>query len=289
MQKYFSFSNGKWNLNSQSAAPGLKMMKYPEPQEKEPLEAKNVPSSQDFEKFFKKLKQDYLWMVYEKGEYGEGIFCSICREYTTACNVYLNNLQKKFILEPSINLKTSAPIDHEKSHIHLEAFKFKHGQPKLDRKEDNQTLDNFEDRITNKIKNENIFIHFLATYFLSKEKIPLRKFPKLLEFLKQCGVEIIPHYQHEVFSREILPSLSHKITESLTTEMKSCSCLGIMIDESTDSTMIPYLVINLRYIHNFQIKENFCTLIRIETEANSYNLSSLVIDFLYNYGLQIVL
>ena len=150
--------------------------------------------------------------------------------------------------------------------------------------EEDRTLEEFKfnDRLS--VKDDDIIIHFLSTYFLSKEDIALSKFPNLLKFLSLCKVEMNKNYLNNKAATDFLYSIATKIQDDLMLEICSSNYVGLMIDESTDVTSTKYLTINLKYLHKNEVKEKFCGLFQIHN-SDANGIFSVLLDFLNQYNL----
>jgi len=68
----------------------------------------------------------------------------------------------------------------------------------------------------------------------------------------------------------MLSFISSRILYELMADISTSPYIGLMIDESTDVNMKKYLTINIKYLHNYSVKEAFCGLLPLESaDANS--------------------
>jgi len=236
----------------------------------------------EFQVFINKYHKIYDWLYYGGTSENCGNYCRICQEYVKVHQVLLSQYQQSFILSASKNLKTSALTDPEQCHTHKSAKTWKYGFES--NKEINiQALENFETDRSN-IPDDDLIIHLLSTFYLSKENIALRK-PMLLNLFELCNLQFNSNYRNDKGTFEFLESISQKVQENLMKEVCSSPYIGLMLDESTDICSQKYLVINIKYFYKNQIKERFCALINLHS-ADANRICSVVLDFLSSYKLQ---
>ena len=232
----------------------------------------------EYEVFVKKHNKDHDWIYYDTLPGGSGSYCSLCREYVEQHNIQSNHFQLNFIKKPSKNLKSSALVDHAKCFNHREAYKLKYGSNAVNKEQGLQSLETFDTERAS-ISDDDMLIHFLSVYFLSKEEIALKKFKTLTDIFKLCDLDFNMSYQNDKAAREILTCLSTKIKSDLMKEVCMSLYIGIMLDESTDVSSTQYLVVNIRYLFKNEVKEKFCALLELN-KADADGILSVLLGFL---------
>ena len=99
------------NLTGQSLS-----FKKPKPAESENLVSdKSESKDNKYYDYVKKHQKDHPWIFYnyqESYKGGVGIYCTLCQDYVDSNQIYLNALQKTFIVKPSVCTKSHTPRDH---------------------------------------------------------------------------------------------------------------------------------------------------------------------------------
>jgi len=270
-------------INDKTEKPDLLSMEI---EEVPKLDSKNnlkdsTNDLKEYLQFVKNKHKDYSWLYAANLPGGPGSYCHLCHQFVNSCGFKLNKLQEKFITLPSINLKASALSDHEKTFIHKEAWKSQNVHQVDKESQGNQLLHQMELNSKSKIPDLDMISHFSSVYFLSKEDIALVKFPALMNLIGKLDRDdhINPNYLNHKAAREILTSISAKIRQDLLKEISLSPYVGIMLDESTDVSSIQYLVINIRYLHNNEIKDNFCSLQEVK-KTDAITIFVALLDFL---------
>jgi len=147
-------------------------------------------------------------------------------------------------------------------------------------KEENlQTLDDFENNIRVNIKEDEMLVHFLSVYYLSKEDIALRKIDNFLDFISHLGVEFNENYRNHVSAREMLDSISDSIFRNIINEIALSPTIGLMIDESTDISSNQQLAIHIKYISESKSKEKCLGVFELKG-CKAEDISSILIHLL---------
>jgi Domain of unknown function (DUF4371) len=115
---------------------------------------------------------------------------------------------------------------------------------------------------------------------------------KLSEVVKLCRILGCPQlisasnaitYENNVSGREILSAISNSIEENIWNELNEAVAFGIMIDESTDISCDPHLVIYVKYCLYGKIKICFLKLLQLKSK-DSKTIFDAIIDLFDKKG-----
>lgn len=88
-----------------------------------------------------------------------------------------------------------------------------------------------------------------VVFWLAENDIPLSKLPRImqlcraLEYPKFLSIFNPITYENNISGRQILSAISNSIEEAIWKELDEATAFGIMIDESTDISCEPHLII----------------------------------------------
>ncbi|GES97876.1 zinc finger protein 862-like [Rhizophagus clarus] len=85
-------------------------------------------------------------------------------------------------------------------------------------------------------------------------------------------------YENNVSGREILSAISKSIEETIWKELDEAVALCIMIDESTDISCEPHLIIYVKYCFHGRIKVRFLKLLKLKKSKDSKTIFEAIIN-----------
>jgi hypothetical protein len=122
-------------------------------------------------------------------------------------------------------------------------------------------------------------------FWLAKNDISLNK---LSEVVKLCRILECPHllsasntitYENNVSGREILSAISNSIEETIWKELDEAIAFGIMVDESTDISCEPHLIIFVKYCLHGNIKVHFLKLLQLRSKDSKSIFEAIISIF----------
>jgi hypothetical protein len=126
-------------------------------------------------------------------------------------------------------------------------------------------------------------------FWLAENDISLNK---LSEVVRLCRILNCPQilsasntitYENNVSGREILSSISNSIEETVWKELAEAAAFGIMVDESTDISCEPHLIIYIKYCLRGNIKIRFLKLIQLKSK-DSKTIFDAIVDLFDKKG-----
>jgi len=126
-------------------------------------------------------------------------------------------------------------------------------------------------------------------FWLAENDISLNK---LSEVVKLCRILGCPqlistsstiNYENNVSGREMLSAISTSIEETIWKELNEATAFGIMIDESTDISCEPHLIIYVKYCLCGKIKICFLKLLQLKSK-DSKTIFEAIIDLFDKNG-----
>jgi len=131
-------------------------------------------------------------------------------------------------------------------------------------------------------------------FWLAENDVPLNKLPKVVQLCRalECPQLLSSSnpvtYENHVSGRQILSAISNSIEEAIWKELDEATAFGIMIDESTDISCEPHLIIYVKYCLYGKIKIHFLKLLHLKNK-DSKSIFELIIglfdekgEFFYN-------
>lgn len=109
-------------------------------------------------------------------------------------------------------------------------------------------------------------------FWLAKNDIPLNKLPKVIQLCRalECpqllSISNPITYENNVSGRQMLSAISSSIEEAIWEELNEAMAFGIMIDESTDISCEPHLIIYVKYCLHGSIKIRFLKLLQLKNK-----------------------
>ncbi|PKB99368.1 hypothetical protein RhiirA5_403644 [Rhizophagus irregularis] len=173
----------------------------------------------------------YKWLIYDGSR--NLMFCSLCQSHKK---------QNKFGKEGSKNFKSSALSEHSTTKDHTDATNREIAKVELIK-----VINNAIDRL--KIT----LVLMKIIFWLAENDISLNKLPEvgILCRIFDCP-QLLSAYntitnENSVSGREILSAISNSIEEIIWKELAEAAAFGIMVDESTDISCEPHLIIYVKY------------------------------------------
>src|SRR2546421_2305305 len=128
-----------------------------------------------------------------------------------------------------------------------------------------------------------------AVYFLSKNNLPIRLLPSIIEMMKESGTPNISGgsitYTNEISGHEFLIAIAKTIENKIWNELSNVVAFGIMIDKSTDITTTKHLDIYVSYMTKQGIlKSRFLCLVPL-TECNAESITQVIINIFETKGI----
>jgi hypothetical protein len=109
-------------------------------------------------------------------------------------------------------------------------------------------------------------------FWLAKNDIPLNKLAKVIQLCRalECpqllSISNPITYENNVSGRQMLSAISSSIEEVIWEELDEAMAFGIMIDESTDISCEPHLIIYVKYCLHGNIKIRFLKLLQLKNK-----------------------
>jgi len=128
-----------------------------------------------------------------------------------------------------------------------------------------------------------------VVFWLAENDIPLSKLPKIiqlcraLECPKLLSISNPITYENNISGRQMLSAISSSIEEAIWKELDEATAFGIMIDESTDISCEPHLIIYVKYCWRGNIKIRFLKLLQLNGK-DSKSIFELVISLFDKKG-----
>ncbi|GBB89907.1 hypothetical protein RclHR1_16760003 [Rhizophagus clarus] len=183
------------------------------------------------------------------------MFCSLCQSHRK-----LN----KFGKEGSKNFKTSALSEHTLTKDHTDITNLKVARAKLI-KVSNNSVDKAQNHVGALMK----IIFWMAENDILLNKLSeIVKLCRILEYPQLISASNTITYENNVSGHEMLSAISNSIEETIWKELDKAIAFGIMVDESTDISCEPYLVIYIKYCLHGKIKIHFLKLLQLKSLTN---------------------
>jgi hypothetical protein len=128
-----------------------------------------------------------------------------------------------------------------------------------------------------------------VVFWLAKNDIPLNKLPKAVELCRalECPKLLSNSnpvtYENNISGRQMLSAISNSIEEVIWRELDESTAFGIMIDESTDISCEPHLIIYVKYCWHGNIKIRFLKLLQLKNK-DSKSIFELIIGLFDKKG-----
>ncbi|CAB5195346.1 unnamed protein product [Rhizophagus irregularis] len=174
----------------------------------------------------------YKWLIYDGSR--NLMFCSLCQSHKK---------QNKFGKEGSKNFKSSALSEHSTTKDHTDATNREIAKVELI-KVTNNAIDRAQNHVSVLMK----IIFWLAENDISLNKLPeVVRLCRILDCPQLLSASNTITYENNVSGREILSAISNSIEEIIWKELAEAAAFGIMVDESTDNSCEPHLIIYVKY------------------------------------------
>jgi len=128
-----------------------------------------------------------------------------------------------------------------------------------------------------------------VVFWLAENDIPLNKLSKVMHLCRtlECPQLLSASnpitYENHVSGRQVLSAISDSIEETIWKELDEAIAFGIMIDESTDISCEPHLIIYVKYCLRGNIKINFLKLLKLK-DKDSKSIFELIIGLFDEKG-----
>ena len=128
-----------------------------------------------------------------------------------------------------------------------------------------------------------------VVFWLAENDIPLNKLPKViqlcraLECPKLLSISNPVTYENNISGRQMLSAISNSIEETIWRELNESTAFGIMIDESTDISCEPHLILYVKYCWYGNIKVHFLKLLQLKSK-DSKSIFKLIISLFDEKG-----
>ena len=134
-----------------------------------------------------------------------------------------------------------------------------------------------------------IIVVMRAVYFLSKNNLPLRLLPSIIEMMKESETPNISNgsimYTNEISEHEFLTAIAKTIENEIWNELFDVVAFGVMIDESTDITTTKHLDIYVSYVAKEGIsKTHFLCLVPLN-ECDAESITNVIINIFRTKGI----
>jgi Domain of unknown function (DUF4371) len=126
-------------------------------------------------------------------------------------------------------------------------------------------------------------------FWLAENDIPLNKLPKIIQLCRalECpqllSISNPITYENNVSGRKMLAAISNSIEETIWMELDKATAFGIMIDESTDISCEPHLIIYVKYCLCGNIKIRFLKLLQLKNK-DSKSIFEIIINLFDEKG-----
>jgi hypothetical protein len=128
-----------------------------------------------------------------------------------------------------------------------------------------------------------------VVFWLAENDIPLNKLSKIIQLCRalECP-QLLSNsnpvtYENHVSGREMLSAISNSIEETIWEELDEATAFGIMIDESTDISCEPHLIIYVKYCWHGNIRIRFLKLLQLKNK-DAKSIFELIISLFDNKG-----
>ncbi|CAB4384212.1 unnamed protein product [Rhizophagus irregularis] len=195
------------------------------------------------------------------------------------CNFYQREKQEFFKMNGSKNFKSSALSEHFTTKNHTDATNQEIAKVELI-KVTNNAIDRAQNHVSVLMK---------IIFWLAENDISLNKLPEVVKLCRifDCPQLLSPSntitYENNVSGREILSAISNSIEEIIWKELAEAAAFGIMVDESTDISCEPHLIIYVKYCLYGNIKIHFLKLIQLKSK-DSKTIFDAIVDLFDKKG-----
>ena len=181
---------------------------------------------------------------------------------------FVHNHDRKFIFVGSTNFNRDGLVKHLNRDLHLKAAKIYGTEEeilKANLKVENDSKDFKKIDQVVYLKDDKLVLPiFKSIYFAAKNDLSLSTCESLCSFLESNGVQVQKHYRNRPILKEMLLSIANDIRMKLLRELDHVNAVGLQIDESTDTSLTKILSINIKYIHEGEVKNRFLCVKEVE-------------------------
>lgn len=122
---------------------------------------------------------------------------------------------------------------------------------------------------------ENLKKLFNIAYYIAKNNKPFTDFPGLIELSEKLGVELREEYGNRTSCKEFISQIAKVLRSDLISELKDASCVTLLLDGSADSGSVEELILYVRFVRKFKIKETFLSLTPLESGSAAGYMEAL--------------
>ena len=119
-------------------------------------------------------------------------------------------------------------------------------------------------------------------FWLADNDISLNKLSEVVKLCRILGCSQLLSasntitYENNVSGREILSAISRSIEETIWKELGEAIAFGIMVDESTDISCEPHLIIYVKYCLYGNIKIHFLKLLQLRSKDSKTIFEAII-------------
>ena len=181
------------------------------------------------------------WLLFSRQDCG--MFCTLCQKYNK--RPYSNDVWSKV---PCTRLRLQSILAHERSVAHKDAVQLAAAAA---------TTENVVAALNRPVSAVGMEQAFYSLYFLAKRRIPhTTHYEPLHDFIGLLGIDIKSKisiaknatYTSEKTIQEMIYIISEVIENNILNEMRNSNHFSIMLDETTDCSVIEQLAVHGRYI-----------------------------------------
>ena len=227
-------------------------------------------TSAKIDKFRSKWLAEFPWMRYDKAK--NAMFCDLCYTHKKS-NRYVRGTQ---------NFKKTNIKRHAHSCDHLKAL------------EANQceSLPTLAGQARNRRK-QAVEMAMRNVYWLAKEEVATLKYESLNQLLQLQGCTDIEalvvgrnaKYTSYHIAEEMQDCISDHLKANLQRKLGDVDYVGLMIDESTDISMVKNLVVYVRFVHSGRPETHFLQLIEMDESATGAAIAEKMKQVASDWGI----
>ena len=228
-------------------------------------------------------RNDFPWLETSVCESGEpGMWCNLCKEIN--CRPKRAPLGKAVWIEvPCKTITRQRLVEHLESDCHKEAMRITSSRRLAERR--GGITEAFDEVVTEQKK---AFIgHLKCMHFLAKQEIahttnflPLVKLGKSLgaSYLGSMSMGQNMKYTSERFMQEIVLAMGESVQESLKEEIQASPVFALLVDETTDVSILKQLIINGRYLLDREVRSRFLGIVELP-DGKAVTITDAIFQF----------
>lgn len=237
--------------------------------------------------------QDWLIINSANGEDVDSLNCLVCRRFSKELSG-IKSFSTTWAFSGSGNLKISNAKDHATGEAHkraMELFRREQGLGVSERTELSQHLRgqgqaSFLSSVSSMTERDKLLTKkkFEVAYFVAKEELPMKKYPKLLALEEMHGVELGTAYRNENNGATFVDFIGEAISKEHSDDVNKSNFYSVLIDGSTDSSVMEQEAVFILHFDpkptgggKVQIKLTFARLVQPET-TTAEGIKKVIID-----------